>query len=130
MRNSRDLFSKYWSTMEREWFNFFRASKKMFTHMPMLQYDIQEKADKILITFELPNIKEEQVELSIRGNYLTISVENREEVEVKNSKTNFYRHSKSYGKVQQTVSLPSRVDPHRFNKRFDHGLLKVELIKI
>jgi HSP20 family protein len=89
--------------------------------------DVVEKDDKFLVKVELPGVKEEDVDVSVSGDMLTISGEKREESEEK--KKGYYYSESSYGSFSRSVTVPSSVDTNKIAADFDKGVLEITLPK-
>jgi HSP20 family protein len=89
--------------------------------------DIMEEKDRILLTTELPGFKEDDIEVQMEGNVLTLSGERKSEVE-KEGRT-FHRMERSYGQFVRSFTLPNNVDRERIKANFANGLLQIELPK-
>jgi HSP20 family protein len=70
--------------------------------------NVVEREDKFVVKVELPGVKEEDVDVSVAGDMLTISGEKEAESEVK--KKGFYYSESSYGSFSRSVTMPSTVD--------------------
>jgi HSP20 family protein len=89
--------------------------------------DVMEKNDKYLIKAELPGVKEEDVEISLTGDMLTISGEKTEESE--EERKGYYYAESSYGAFSRSITIPSSVDPEKIEANFSNGVLEVNLPK-
>lgn len=88
--------------------------------------DVTENERETRITAELPGIREEDVEVSVDNDVLTIRAEKRvERDEGKESR----RHvsERAYGTFQRSLRLPQSIDPEQVRAHFDHGVLTVTL---
>jgi HSP20 family protein len=85
--------------------------------------DLSETDKEINITCELPGIEENDVQLSVTDNLLTIRGEKRTESEDKDKS---YHHSEcSYGAFSRQVDLPPHVDTSQLKASMKHGVLKI-----
>ncbi|MCC6476424.1 Hsp20/alpha crystallin family protein [bacterium] len=89
--------------------------------------DIAENPDSYEIHSELPGMKEEDVQITLNHNVLTISGEKRREI--KEEKDNFVRVERNYGKFERSFSLPNNVLPDRVSANYSDGVLKITLPK-
>jgi HSP20 family protein len=89
--------------------------------------DVAEKYDKFVVKVELPGVKEEDVDVSVAGDMLTISGEKRAESEEK--KKGYYYSESSYGSFSRSVTVPSTVDTNKTEADFDKGVLEITLPK-
>lgn len=85
--------------------------------------DVIETDDELVITCDLPGMKEKDIELSVSAGALTIKGEKkREEVD---EKTRLYRRETWDGTFQRTVSLPPTADIENADAKFVDGVLTV-----
>lgn len=89
--------------------------------------DVKENDKEIRITAELPGVEENDVEISVSGDALTIKGEKKEEREEKGEER--YRLERSYGAFRRSFSLPAEVDPDKATAHFAKGVLTVTLPK-
>lgn len=89
--------------------------------------DIYETDNEIVVKAELPEVKKEDVYVSIENNLLTIRGERKFSEETK--KENYHRVERSYGEFMRTFTLPSFVDANKVNAEFKNGMLVVTLAK-
>ncbi len=90
--------------------------------------DVVEKDDKFVVKVELPGVKEEDVDVSVSGDMLTISGEKKEEKEEK--KKGYYYSESSYGSFSRSVTVPSTVDAGKIEANFEQGVLEITLPKV
>ena len=89
--------------------------------------DVYETKDSIVLKADLPDVKKEEVDISVEGNILTLRGERKREKEVKEK--DFYRMERSYGAFSRSFTLPGSVDADRIEADFAGGVLKVTLPK-
>jgi HSP20 family protein len=89
--------------------------------------DIHETKDAFLLMAELPGVKQEDVEVSVEGDTLTLKGERKREAEVKEDQ--YHRIERSYGRFERSILLPSVVDPNRVKATYRDGVLEVQLPK-
>jgi HSP20 family protein len=87
--------------------------------------EISEDAKGYLIKAELPQVKKEDVKITMEDGTLTITGERKFE---KNSKKN-HRVARAYGKFVYSFSLPDDASPAKVTAEFKGGVLKVHLAK-
>jgi HSP20 family protein len=90
--------------------------------------DVIEKEDKFLVKAELPGVKEEDINLSISGNMLTIEGEKQSESEGK--KDGYHYTEASYGSFSRSITIPSSVDVSKIEADCDNGVLEISLPKM
>ncbi len=93
-----------------------------------LYEDIEESADHILLSFDVPGMKEGDFSIKIEDNYLVISGERKREESKDNSNVIYSR--RSYGKFQKAFLLPETVDATKVEADYREGVLRVYLPKI
>lgn len=81
--------------------------------------------NSVVVTAEIPGVRRDDIDLTIREDTLTIR--GTREPEVKGSDVAWHRRERAYGEFERIVDLPFRVDPDRVEARFTNGLLEVEL---
>jgi HSP20 family protein len=89
--------------------------------------DIYENENEIVVKAELPEVKKEDVQVSIENNVLMIRGERKFSEETK--KENYHRVERSYGEFTRSFTLPSFVDANKVNAEFKDGMLRVTLQK-
>jgi len=89
--------------------------------------DVFEKEDKFVVKAELPGMKEDDIDVSLVGDTLSIRGEKKTETEVKEE--NYYRCERSYGTFYRSIPLPSNVDADKIEASFEDGVLEVTLPK-
>ncbi len=89
--------------------------------------DIKEDEKEYLIKAELPEIKKEDVKLTVQDNVLAISGERKYEKEEKDKK--YHRVERAYGSFLRSFTLPEDADGSRVAAEYKDGVLKVHLPK-
>ena len=89
------------------------------------QVDISEDDKEYLVKTDLPEMKKEDVKVTIGNGILSVSGERRSEKEEKKKK--FHRIERSYGTFLRTFALPEDTDSTRIAAEFKDGVLKVHL---
>ena len=89
--------------------------------------DIQETKDSFVLKAELPGMKQEDIQITIMENTLTLKGERRRENEVRNG--GYTRVERAYGTFQRALALPSVVDADKVKATYKEGVLEIELPK-
>jgi HSP20 family protein len=92
--------------------------------MPVV--DIAEDEKEYLITAELPDVKKEDVKVTVENGVLSISGERKFE-KAENKK--YHRVERCYGTFARVFALPDNGDPAKVNAEFKDGMLKVRVAK-
>lgn len=87
--------------------------------------DVFETPDSVVLKADLPEVKKDDVEISIQNNTLTIKGERKMEAETKDKQV--YRLERSYGSFSRSFTLPPTVDAERANAEFADGVLTLTL---
>jgi HSP20 family protein len=85
--------------------------------------EIFERGDKVVIKFEIPGMKAEDVDVTIVGDRLVAKGERKSETDVKDE--DYYICERCYGKCSRTVALPTYVDAEKVEATFEDGVLEV-----
>ncbi len=89
--------------------------------------DIYETDKEIVLKAELPDIRQEDIRVSVDNNRLSITGERKFESEVK--RENYHRIERSYGTFARTFTLPPTVDQDNIRAEYKQGVLTVSLPK-
>ena len=89
--------------------------------------DIQESADALMITVELPGLKPEEVEITVENQVLTLAGERKFERDAKGE--TLHRVERAYGAFSRSFTLPTTVAADKVEAKFDLGLLTITLPK-
>ncbi len=89
--------------------------------------DITEDDKEYLIKAELPEVKKEDVTLSVQDNVLSISGERKYEKEEKGKK--YHRVERAYGSFMRSFTLPEDADGSKIAAEYKNGVLHVHLPK-
>ena len=88
--------------------------------------DIFETEKKeLVIKAELPDVKKEDVAVTVENNLLTLSGERKVDTEVK--KEHYHRIERAFGRFSRSFSLPATVDTTKIGADFKNGVLTVRL---
>ena len=89
--------------------------------------NISETDREFLIKAELPEVRKEDVKVTIEDGEITIAGERRYETEHKDEKT--HRVESFYGQFSRSFSVPDNVDVEAIRAEAKDGILKVRLPK-
>ena len=87
----------------------------------LMPIDVEETDDAYIVDLDLPNVREEDVQIELRGNELRIfgAYRDRERTGV------LRRQSRRVGEFEFLVALPSDVDPEGVDASLETGVLRV-----
>jgi HSP20 family protein len=89
--------------------------------------DVYEDEHKLVLKLEIPGVNQEDVDVRLENNTLTIRGERKFEKEEKEE--NFHRIERRYGSFARSFVLPNTIDTENVNASYDSGVLKIELSK-
>jgi HSP20 family protein len=80
---------------------------------------------ELVLKAELPDLKEEEIDITVEDNTLTLRGERKLDAEV--AEDQFHRIERSYGSFARTFSLPPTVDAGKVNAQYKAGVLTIRL---
>jgi HSP20 family protein len=89
--------------------------------------DIAESTEEYQIRAELPDVKKEDIKVSVDNGTLRIEGERRQEKEEKGKR--WHRVERSYGSFLRTFVLPDNADGAKMSAEYKNGMLDVRLPK-
>lgn len=89
--------------------------------------DVYETKDDVIVSCDLPGVREKEVSVSITGDVLTVKGERKLQSEAKDE--NYHRLERWYGKFERHVSLPMPVQADRAKATYQDGTLEIRLPK-
>jgi HSP20 family protein len=89
--------------------------------------DVVETDDHFVLKADLPGLAEEDVNVEVEDNVLTVSGERKAEHEDK--RDGYVRVERSYGSFRRSLTLPEGIDPEAVSASFDKGVLEVRIPK-
>ena len=91
------------------------------------RFDVKEAKDAYVLKADLPGVKEEDLDVSLSGNMLTIS--GQKEEEHKEEGDQYYAMERTYGSFARSFSLPDTVDGEHVTAELKDGVLTVHAPK-
>ena len=89
--------------------------------------DVYEDAHELLLKLEVPGIKQEDLDVRLENQTLTVKGERKFEKDEKEE--NFHRIERRYGTFTRTFTLPQTVDINAPKATYEHGVLTIALAK-
>ena len=89
--------------------------------------DVVETEDEVVITAELPGVKDDDIEITVENGMLRISGERRLEEEIKEEHR--YRLERTFGSFERTFPLPPGVQEKDIHASVAYGVLRVRVPK-
>jgi HSP20 family protein len=93
-----------------------------------LPVDLRETDGHLVLSADLPGLKPEEVDISLRRNTLTIKGEYQSE-DTRDDENVYYRERR-YGKFHRSLELPTEVEADAIEAEFEDGVLKVIMPKV
>lgn len=91
--------------------------------------DIIEKKDSFQLKVELPEVRKEDVKVSVDNGVLTIAGERRMEVEEGEEGTRQHRLERVYGSFSRSFTLPEDADEGGIDAAYQDGMLTLTIPK-
>jgi HSP20 family protein len=89
--------------------------------------DVYEDEHKIVLKLEIPGVSQDDVDIRLENNTLTVRGERKFEKEEKEE--NFHRIERRYGSFSRSFTLPNSVDTENIRANYEQGVLNIELSK-
>jgi HSP20 family protein len=89
--------------------------------------DLLEREDSLVLKADLPGLTDDDVQIELRDNVLTIAGERKAEHE--DQQNGYYRVERSFGRFSRSLQLPEGVDADRISAQFTNGVLEVTIPK-
>jgi HSP20 family protein len=93
----------------------------------MPAFEIRENKDGYTFKADLPGIKQEDLEVSLTGNRLTITGKREHEKETKDD--TFYTYEREYGSFTRAFTLPEGIDTEHVKSELKEGVLTLVVPK-
>ncbi|KAG1804773.1 small heat shock protein [Suillus plorans] len=92
---------------------------------PFPRMDLHENAETktVTATFELPGIKQQDVDVEVHGNRLTISGESKRSDNY--DQGSYAVQERSYGKFSRTLQIPQGITFENIHAKMENGVLTV-----
>jgi HSP20 family protein len=91
-------------------------------------FEIKETRDAYQFKADLPGVADEDLEIALAGNRLTVSGR-REAEQVSDDSDRFYAYERTYGSFSRSFTLPEEIDPESVTASLDNGVLTIMLPK-
>jgi len=89
--------------------------------------DVYEDAQHLVLKLEVPGIKQENLDVRLENQTLTVKGERKFESDEKEE--NFHRIERRYGSFTRSFTLPQTVDTGAATASYDAGVLTISLAK-
>jgi HSP20 family protein len=89
--------------------------------------DVYDAGDGLVVHAELPGVRQEEIQIAIQDNILTIRGERKADLHVRGE--SYHRRERLTGPFHRALSLPSVVDTARVKAVYREGVLEIRLPK-
>ena len=89
--------------------------------------DLVETADDFVLRADLPGMSQDDVEIEVEDNVLTVSGERKAEHQERQE--GFYRMERAFGSFSRSLTLPKGIDAGAVRAAFANGVLEVHIPK-
>lgn len=89
--------------------------------------DIYETENALILTAEVPGVDENDIEIKIEDNTLSLKGERKFEKESKEE--NYHRIERSYGSFYRSFTIPRQIDQDKIKAEHDNGVLRITMPK-
>lgn len=94
----------------------------------MPSVDVSENETAFVVRAELPGMSQDDIELNLQDNVLTLKGEKKQEKQ--DDKGNYHRSECCYGGFSRSFSLPASVQSEGISAIFKEGVLEITLLKV
>lgn len=91
-------------------------------------FEVKETKDAFVFKADLPGIKEQDIQVELTGNRLSIS--GKREAEKEDKGETYYTYERSYGSFARTFTLPEQTDGANVKAELKNGELTVVVPKL
>jgi len=92
--------------------------------------NVEESKDELVLTAELPGMKQEDISIEMENNVLTISGEKSEQRTEGDEQRRYHVWERRYGSFQRSFTLPRTVKADGIRAHYDAGVLEIHLPKV
>ena len=89
--------------------------------------DVYENEHKVVLKIEVPGMKQDDFDIRVENNTLTVRGERKFESEEKEE--NFHRIERRHGSFYRAFTVPTTINTENVQASYDVGVLKIELEK-
>jgi HSP20 family protein len=127
-REMNDLFDTFFRDFDTPFGAWLPAAAGRSFAGDAMSVDVSETDDEVQVAADLPGLTENDIEVTVDNNQLTIRGEKKDERE--ESRRNYRLIERSYGRFERSIPLPSGVDRDKVKAKLRNGVLQVTLPKL
>jgi HSP20 family protein len=87
--------------------------------------EMEEREAEVVVRAEVPGFEPNELEVTLRGNDLTIRAEHAEPA--KGKEVQAEKAERRYARMERTVTLPPGIAPDKVEARYHNGVLEVHV---
>ena len=91
------------------------------------KFDVKETKDAYLFIADLPGIKEDDLDITVTGNRITVG--GKREAEEREEGDTWYAYERNYGSFSRSFTLPEGADLDHIDAELKAGVLKLTVAK-
>ncbi|MDQ3235787.1 MAG: Hsp20/alpha crystallin family protein [Pseudobdellovibrionaceae bacterium] len=95
------------------------------TFMPSV--DVEETEDHFVMSFDMPGLSKESIDIEVQGQQLMVSGERKHERDKGDSRAHF--SERRYGRFQRIIALPAGINAQGIEAHYENGVLTVAVPK-
>lgn len=122
------LFRKKVNNLFDDFFDSSDKSLATFLDNEVPKVNFSESKDSYEVSAELPGMNENDFDVSLNDNILTIKGEKKSEKEDKGK--HYHTVERTYGSFARSVSIPGEIKEDDIKAKFKNGVLKISLPKM
>lgn len=89
--------------------------------------DLYETDSEVVLKAELPGLKKEDIDVTIKDNTVHLKAERKEEREEKTEEV--HRVERFYGRIERIIPLPTKVKADKAKAHYKDGILELRIPK-
>jgi HSP20 family protein len=118
----------------RDFDNVFRDAWRTLSPLQTLSQvgpacDVRETDKHYIMSFDVPGMSKEDINVEVSGNCLCVSGERKEERSEGDEGSRSFFSERHYGSFERSLTLPNDVDPSRVSAEYHNGVLEVSIPK-
>jgi len=90
-----------------------------------MEMDVTETDDAITIKCDMPGMQKDDIDVSLKGNVLTIKGERKVEEETKDEQGQVIRRERRFGSLARSFTVPEGVKPEDIKTSYENGVLTI-----
>lgn len=126
VRSPLSAMMRFERQFDRIFDRFFNDTEESFSTIPAC--DLKETDTHYLVSFDLPGVNKNDIQISVQNNLITVSGERKEEKareEARGLGRELY-----YGSFQRSFALPSSVESEKVEAHYQDGVLYITAPKV